>query len=233
LIRDLEIAAKKLLATGQPLLIHGETGTGKGVMARWFHQHSPRRDKACIDIGCAGLDPGALVAELFGYEQAAGLTKAGLFELAHQGLVFLDEVGDLPPLVERRLCELLEEGSVCREGDPCRRPVDVRLVMATHGQLDRLVDGPRRALWGRFQALRLPSLRKRPEDIPYLAAILLRRLKKAEDAPKLSSAAIRRLCRHPWPGNIRELKNVLERSLLLGGSTEISPQDLLFDIFEA
>lgn len=237
LIRHLEIAATKVLDAGQPLLIYGETGTGKGVLARWFHEEGPRGGEAFVDVGCAGVDPEALAAELFGYEgrSIGGLvaTKAGLLEVADRGSVFLDEVGEMPFPIQDRILRLLEEGCAYRDGSDTLRPTDVQVVMATHEELDTLFSRFRAGLWERFLPLRIPPLRERPEDVPHLAASLVRQLAAGQPiAPTLSRDAVRRLQAHSWPGNVRELKNVLERALLLGGSPEVSTQDLHFDSFE-
>lgn len=236
-IRHLEIAATKVLDAGQPLLIYGETGTGKGVLARWFHQAGPRGGEAFVDVGCAGVDPEALAAELFGYEgrSIGGLsaTKAGLFEIADRGFVFLDEVGEIPLPIQDRILRLLDERCACRDGGDTLHRTDVHLVMASHEDLDTLFARFRAELWERFLPLRIPPLRERPEDVPSLAVNLLSRLAaELPVTPTLSRDAVARLQAHSWPGNVRELKNVLERALLLGSSPELSAQDLHFDSFE-
>lgn len=234
-IQRLREKAQRLLASSSPVLILGETGTGKGVLARWIHQNGPRADETLVDLNCAGLSKDFLETELFGHEKGAFTgavsAKQGLFEVAHRGTLFLDEIGDVDPAVQPKLLKVLEEQRFRRLGDVRDRRVDARLIAATH--LD-LANDPRfrKDLYYRVSALPLtvPPLRDRAEDAVLIAGILLSRI--AVDLRRghvrLTEAAERRLLNYPWPGNIREMKNVLERAVLLMdvGQTIISGEHL-------
>lgn len=223
-----------------PVLIGGETGSGKGVLARWLHAHGPRSGDAFVDINCAGLSRDLLESELFGHEKGAFTgalaAKAGLFEIAHRGSAFLDEIGDIDMEVQPKLLKVLEEKRFRRLGEVQDRTVDVRLIAATHRDLN---DQVRR---GRFRmdllfrintlVITLPSLRERAADIPLLAEGILARL-GAQLGRKnlvLTNGALESLKRYPWPGNLREMRNVLERAVLLTRSSEIGSADLRFDM---
>jgi DNA-binding NtrC family response regulator len=235
--------ATRLLQAPSPVLIEGETGTGKGVLALWLHHHGPRADEAFVEINCAGLAPELLESELFGHEKGAftGATssKPGLLEVANNGTAFLDEIGDVHPQVQAKLLKVIEEMRFRRLGDVRDRLVDVRLISATNCDLPvRVRDGRFRSdLYFRVSALRLslPPLRERPEDIPVLARELLRRC--AGDLGRapidLSPDAEQRLLAYSWPGNIRELRNVLERAALLTSSPVLRGGDLRFDAVSA
>ncbi len=236
-IRRLAEQARRVAGSDSPLLLQGETGSGKGVLTRWLHEHGPRAGEPFVDLNCAGLSRDLLESELFGHQRGAytgaSAAKAGLLELANRGTVFLDEIGDMDPAVQPKLLKALEEKRFRRLGDVRDRCVDVRLVAATHRDLPRLVaEGRFRAdLYFRVAAipLTLPPLRERSEDVPALAARLLEGLPRHHGAPpSLSPAAIDALRRHSWPGNIRELRNVLERAALLAPGPVLGPEDLLF-----
>jgi DNA-binding NtrC family response regulator len=238
-IRTLAEQARRLLASSSPILIEGETGTGKGVLARWLHRNGPRADEPFVDMNCAGLTREFLETELFGHEKGAYTgavaSKQGLLEVAHRGVLFLDEIGDLDPQVQPKLLKVLEEKRFRRLGEVRDRQVDVQLVAASHQNLPRLVEEKRfrSDLYFRISTipLRVPSLRERPEDIPLLAARLLEGLSSdlGRRGLRLSPAGERALCAHAWPGNIRELRNVLERALLLCGRDVLEPADFRFD----
>lgn len=238
-IRELEQQARKMLAADSPILIQGETGTGKGVLADWMHRHGPRAEEAFVDLNCAGLSREFLESELFGHEKGAftGATsrKPGLFEVAHGGTVFLDEIADVDPQVQPKLLKVVEDQRFRALGDVRERHVDVRLLAATHANLGALAgEGRFRSdLYFRISALPLlvPPLRERGEDVLILAGMLLGRI--AADlgrAPREFTAdAQRALLEYRWPGNVRELRNVIERAVLLGEQREISRRDLRFD----
>ena len=236
-VRRLEDIAKRVAASMSPIRIHGETGTGKGVLSRWLHDHGPRADEPFVDINCAGLNPDFLESVLFGHQKGAftgaAAAKTGLLEVAHRGTFFLDEIGDVDMRVQPKLLKVLEEKRFRRLGEVREREVDVRLIAASHQDLRALVrDGRfREDLFFRVSTLPLeiPPLRERKEDIPALAEDILERLSIELGAEaSLSKAAVRGLEGYPWPGNIRELRNVLERALLLEGSGELGPEDLHF-----
>ncbi len=238
-IRALADKARRLLQSDRPVLIRGETGTGKGVLAAWLHAQSPRRDEGFVDLNCAGLTRELLETELFGHERGAFTgavtTKIGLLEAADKGTLFLDEIGDVDREVQPKLLKVLEEGRYRRLGDVRDRRTDVWLLAATHQNLSRLVEQKRfrEDLYFRISTLllELPRLRDRIEDIPILAEHVLRRIsgELGRPAPRLSSAALRRLQSHSWPGNVRELRNVLERAVLLTEGEVLEPDHLGFD----
>lgn len=239
-IRQLAEQAQRVLLAESPVLIRGETGSGKGVLARWLHDHGPRAEEAFVDVNCAGLSRELLDSELFGYEKGAftgaATTKPGLLEVAHRGSVFLDEIGDMDVQIQPKLLKVLEEKRFRRLGDIRDRQLDIRLFAATHQDLSRLMREKtfRHDLYFRISTIPLtvPSLRERPEDIPLLARHLLARcaVEIGRKEVSLTLEAERALQAYPWPGNIRELRNVLERAVLLSDRTEISRADLRFDL---
>jgi DNA-binding NtrC family response regulator len=238
-IRTLAAQAERLLYAEGPLLIQGETGTGKGVLARWLHDNGPRAKDPFVDFNCAGLSKDLLESELFGHEKGAFTgavaSKPGLMEVAHRGTVFLDEVGDVDPLVQAKLLKVVEEHRFRRLGDVRDRHVDIRLIAATSKDLARMLqEGAfRHDLYFRISTfvLRIPPLRDRREDIPLLARHLLSRY--ASDMGRsdlhLLPEAIQALESHTWPGNIRELRNVIERAVLLSNHSALGVRDLHFD----
>ena len=238
-IRRLRQAATQALGTDSPILILGETGSGKGVLARWLHTHGQRKEEAFVDLNCAGLSRDLLDSELFGHVRGsftgAVQDKEGLLELAHRGVLFLDEIGDMSLPVQSKVLKVLEEKRFRRLGDVRERRVDLQLVAATHRDLGRRHrEGEFRAdLYYRISTipLEVPPLRQRREDLPLLAADLLRRLAvdlKRGDV-ELAPGAVERLLEHSWPGNIRELRNVLERAVLGSGGGTLEASDLRFD----
>jgi DNA-binding NtrC family response regulator len=238
-IRQLAADASKVLGSESPILIRGETGTGKGVLARWLHTHGPRSEEAFVDLNCAGLSQEFLETELFGHEKGAFTgavtSKIGLLEVAHRGTVFLDEIGDLDLRIQPKLLKVLEEKWFRRLGDVRDRRVDIRLIAATHQDLSQLVQDKtfRSDLHFRISTLPLvvPPLREREEDMLILARFLLKTLAAnlGRGTFTLAPDAEQALRTHPWPGNIRELRNVLERAVLLSDQQVLSRKDLRFD----
>jgi len=238
-IRRLADQARRVLDTDQPVLILGETGSGKGVLARWLHLNGPRSGEPMVDLNCAGLSRDLVEAELFGHTKGAFTgavtAKRGLFEVAHHGTVFLDEIGDLDQPVQPKLLKVLEERRFRRVGDVEDRTVDVRLLAATSLDLGALVrDGKFRSdLYFRVSTLVLsvPPLRERTADLPALAQHLLDSIasRRGRRGVTLGPEALAALARYPWPGNIRELRNVLERAVLLTDRSELRQEDLHFD----
>jgi DNA-binding NtrC family response regulator len=238
-IKALADQARKILTTESPVLILGETGTGKGVLARWLHENSNRADEAFVDLNCAGLSRELLETELFGHEKgaftSATASKQGLFEVAHRGTIFLDEVGDVDLQIQPKLLKVLEEKRFRRVGDVRDRQVDVRLIAATHQEMGQLVRDKkfRDDLYFRISTIPLsfPSLRDRKEDIPTLAHYLLNKvstdLGRAEI--HLDDACMKALQEYSWPGNVRELRNVIERAVLLSEGKTLGLRDLHFD----
>jgi DNA-binding NtrC family response regulator len=219
--------ALKALVSASPVLIEGETGTGKSVLAAWLHRHGPRCDSPFLDLNCAGLSRELLESELFGHERGAftgaTIAKRGLLEVADGGTLFLDEIGDMEPTVQAKLLKVIEEQRFRRIGDTRERRVDVRIIAATRQDLARAVrEGRfREDLYYRVGVLplRMPALQARRPDIPLLARQILATLCEDLDRPEttLTAEAERALLRHPWPGNLRELRNELERALLSAG----------------
>ncbi len=235
-IRDLGTRARKILNSESPVLILGETGTGKGVLARWLHERGPRGRAPFVDLNCAGLTREFLDTELFGHEKGAftGATnsKQGLFDVAHGGTMFLDEIGDVDPQIQPKLLKVLEEKRFRRLGDVNDRTVDVRLIGATHHDLEAMSAAGqfRSDLYFRINTLtlRLPSLRERKDDIPLLASQILAHLALTSSRRdvRISDEAMKALQSYSWPGNVRELRNVLERALLFAEDSVLHPADL-------
>jgi DNA-binding NtrC family response regulator len=235
-IRRLAYEAGKIVNTERPVMIQGETGTGKGVLAEWLHKNGPRADEPLVDVNCAGLSKELLESELFGYEKgaftgAAG-SKKGLVEIAHRGILFLDEVGEMDMMVQPKLLKVLEDSRFRRLGDVRERVVDIQIIAATNRNLLQSVAEMkfREDLYYRINTftLRIPPLRERVEDIPVLARALLGTLAKdlARGEQQLSPGAEAALQSYSWPGNIRELRNVLERVALLSDGRVIEADDL-------
>jgi DNA-binding NtrC family response regulator len=225
-VRDLERQARVAAGADSPVLMIGETGTGKGVLARWLHRQSRRSREAFVDLNCAALSRELLDSELFGHQRGAFTgavaSKAGLFEVADRGVLFLDEIGDTEPAIQPKILKAVEEKRFRRLGENQERRVDVRLFAATNRDLGEAVKegGFRADLYYRLNTLtiHLPPLRERREDIPALVETLLTRI-RAETGRhvELPESTFEQLLAHDWPGNIRELANVLERVTLFGG----------------
>jgi formate hydrogenlyase transcriptional activator len=211
--------------TGSTVLIRGETGTGKELVARAIHDLSPRRARTFVKLNCAAIPTGLLESELFGHEKGAFTgavgQKVGRFELAHQGTLFLDEVGDIPPELQPKLLRVLQEQEFERLGGTRTIKVDVRVVAATHRDLAAMVadDRFRSDLYYRLNVfpLTLPPLRDRTDDIPRLVRHFTQRFaqRMGRRVETIPSAAMDALVRYPWPGNIRELQNIIERAVIL------------------
>jgi formate hydrogenlyase transcriptional activator len=211
--------------TDATVLIYGETGTGKELIARAIHQLSPRRPQAFVALNCAAIPSGLLEAELFGHEKGAftgAITqRIGRFELAHRGTVFLDEIGEIPLDLQPKLLRVLQDREFERLGSPRTQRTDARLIAATNRDLAAMVEaGTFRAdLFYRVNVfpVHVPPLRERPDDIPLLvrhfAQQFARRMHKTIET--ISSDTMQELLRYPWPGNIRELQNVIERAVIL------------------
>jgi DNA-binding NtrC family response regulator len=241
-IRNVAEQADRVANSHCPVLIAGETGSGKGVLARWLHDHSPRLDEPFVDLNCAGFGRELLETELFGHEAGAFTgamqRKIGLLEVAQRGTVFLDEIGDMDLQVQPKLLKILEEKRFRRLGDTQERQLDIRLIAASHEDLSQLVQQKkfRSDLYFRVNTviIRIPPLRERLEDIPLLAQQFFERM--AVDMGRLHLAlpeqTIAALTAYSWPGNIRELKNVIERAVLLASGEIIRPKDLYLEFHE-
>jgi two-component system, NtrC family, response regulator AtoC len=237
LMRDmLEMAGKAAESDKTTILIQGESGTGKEVLAKAIHYHSPRAQEPMVELNCAALPDTLLESELFGYEPGAFTDarrrKEGLLEKAHHGTLFLDEIGNMSTSVQAKLLRVLEEGTFMRLGGTRPINVDVRIVAATNKVLkEAAANGDfREDLFYRLNVMPLfiPALRERPEDIVPLALDIMqhfnRDLKKKFSG--FTPAAADLLRQYPWPGNIRELKNVIERTMILAPEGEIDADEL-------
>jgi DNA-binding NtrC family response regulator len=235
-VRSLERSAYKLAASGSPVLLLGEAGTGKRELARWLHDNGARRGGPFVDLGCAGLSSRYLESELFGHEAGAFLgardRKVGLLELADGGTLFLDEVADVDPLVQPKILIALAEGRFHRLGCDRDRPVDVRLITSSRHDLGRLEREKKFCSDLFIQVntipLLVPPLRERRRDVPVLAQALVDELAGnfGRNGKMLAPEALRALERYDWPGNLRELSNVIERAVLLGRHDVIREADL-------
>jgi formate hydrogenlyase transcriptional activator len=215
---------EEVAKTESTVLLLGETGTGKELFARAIHARSPRRAYPIVSVNCGALPPTLIESELFGHQRGAFTgaveLRQGRFELAHRGTLFLDEIGDLPPEVQVKLLRVLQEGVFERVGSSRSHSVDVRIIAATHRDLDRAVaDGEFRAdLYYRLNVfpIRLPPLRERREDIPALVWAIIRKRQRAihRQIKTVPPELMEMLKRHSWPGNIRELENIVERALI-------------------
>ncbi|MGB8322732.1 MAG: sigma-54 dependent transcriptional regulator [Candidatus Acidiferrum sp.] len=234
-VRDL---IARVSRTNAPVLILGETGTGKELVARSVHRNSSRASKPFVALNCAALPPTLLESELFGHERGAftgaDRSRAGLFEAAHEGTLFLDEIGEMPSEAQAKLLRVLTDGQVVRIGTTRPRQVDVRVIAATHRDLQqRIKDGSfRDDLYYRLAVvpIEIPPLRDRPEDIALLCELFLQQASRELKVPKheLTPAAIESLTRYSYPGNIRELRNLLERACILSRSTQIGRDSFPF-----
>jgi len=232
-MRRLIAAASKVGRTNSPVLITGESGTGKELLARAVHQYSPRACKPFVDINCAALPEHLMESELFGYEKGAfsgaESMKPGLFEAAQHGTLFLDEIGELDSRMQAKLLRVLDGQSWFRLGGSRKVLVDVRIVAATNLNLDQAVlNGKfRRDLYHRLDTfhLHLPPLRERIDDIAPLAKWFLR-----ESPLTLSDEALGMLEDYSWPGNIRELKNCINKAILFAPGPQIEPEDLPLEV---
>ena len=231
----MELAAQVASSTAT-LLITGESGSGKEVVANAIHDLGPRCDNSFIKVSCAALPETLLEAELFGYEKGAFTgaisRRAGRFELAHEGTLFLDEVGDINPSVQVKLLRVLQSGEFERLGGGQTFNADARLIAATNESLKRLVEKKlfREDLYYRLNVINIeiPPLRERKEDIPLLANFFLRKYTAKNDKKieAISAEAMDILMKYRWPGNVRELENTIERAVVLTRDAVISPSDL-------
>jgi len=225
----------RVAASDISVLLLGETGAGKEVMAEAIHSRSPRASKPLLRLNCAALSESLLESELFGHEKGAftgaDKSKPGLLETAEGGTVFLDEIGEMPAALQAKLLRVLEERMVTRVGGLRPKPIDVRFISATHRDLGAESSRGRfrQDLFFRLNGISLviPPLRERPGEIEALArAFLASGRAPGAPEPMLSPAAVAALKAHPWPGNVRELRNVMGRALVLSGGGTIEPEHL-------
>jgi DNA-binding NtrC family response regulator len=235
-MRKLMSMASKAARASSTVLIIGETGTGKELVARHIHQTSDRASKRMVSVNCAAIPETLIESELFGYEKGAftgaNAQRVGLIEAADGGTLFLDEIGELPPSAQARLLRFIQEGEIRRIGSVESASVNVRLICATHRNLVELenTDAFRRDLFHRINVLRLelPPLRERGNDIEGLTNWLLTRVagRLGLEVKPLTSGAKQALTAYKWPGNVRELEHTLERALVMAESDVISGSDL-------
>jgi len=235
LLQVLDTAARAA-RTHSTVLIRGETGTGKELLARAIHFNSSRKHRPLITINCAAIPKELLESELFGHKRGAFTgavgEKRGKIETADGGTIFLDEIGEMPLELQVKLLRLIEEGEIEKIGSEVRNQVDVRIIAATHRDLQAMIeDGTfREDLYYRLVVipLLLPPLRERMEDIPDMVQYFFRKSRQKNDRPELvmAPALLPYFARYRWPGNVRELENVVERMVVLARGDEITVQDL-------
>lgn len=228
-MRLVEMAA----SVDSPVLITGETGAGKNVVAKAIHYKGPARKAAFISINCASLPENLMEAELFGYEKGAFTSavtaRKGIFEMAEGGTLFLDEIGEIPLHLQSKLLSVLEEKMVRRLGSESIKPVEVRVIASTSVPLENVIGTSfRKDLYYRLNVIRIhvPPLRERRQDIPELCGYLLKKIAGGAETELLDSE-IQKLKEYDWPGNVRELRNVLERAFILQKGPSIHPSELL------
>lgn len=227
---------QKVIPTSSNILILGESGTGKGLIAELIHNNSPRRGKPFISINCSAIPEGLLESELFGYKKGAftgAVTdKPGLLTLAHQGTFFLDEIGDMPLNLQAKLLKVIETGEVYPLGDTKPNVIDIRIVSATNTDINsKIRDGKfREDLYWRLNVIeiRMPPLRERKDDIGLLARHFIKKFsdKQNKKIRGIDNKALNLMMEYSWPGNIRELKNIIERAVILADGDVITIDNL-------
>ena len=232
----------KIASAEANVLIMGESGTGKELIARAIHNLSPKRDRPFIAVNCAGIPETLLESELFGYKKGAFTgalcDKIGLFKAADGGTIFLDEIGEIPPTLQVKILRVVEEKSFKPIGDTKDIKVDVRIISATNKDLEKeVIEGNfREDLYYRLNVIpiRVPPLRERKEDIPVLVEYFLKKYSKKfkKEIRKVSSSALELLTSYDFPGNVRELENIIERCVALETSNIILPESLMLSNFK-
>ena len=238
-MQEILAAVARVSATRSTVLLCGESGVGKDMIARAIHHHSPRASMPFVKINCTAIPESLMESELFGYEKGAftgaAAARAGKFEQADGGTVMLDEIGDVPPAIQVKLLRVLQERELERLGSNKTRSVDVRVIAATNVDLRRAIEEGnfREDLYYRLNVfpLTIPPLRERREDIPPLAEYFLSKFRAELGSPveRISPEAMRKLVDYDWPGNVREIENVIERGLVLATSDALQPEDIRLD----
>ena len=231
-MQELFATIMRVAPTRATVLLAGESGVGKDMIARAIHQHSPRKDRPFVKINCTAIPENLMESELFGYEKGAftgaNISKPGKFEQADTGTVMLDEIGDVPPVIQVKLLRVLQEREFERLGSNKTQHTDVRVVAATNVDLRAALENGtfREDLYYRLNVvpMNIPPLRERKEDIPYLVEHFAKKFNG-----EISEGALERLMAYHWPGNVRELENVIERSVLLARGPRVEADDVKID----
>ncbi len=240
IMREIFATIARVAPTRATVLLAGESGVGKDMIARAIHHHSPRASRPFVKINCTSIPENLMESELFGYEKGAftgaNISKPGKFEQADTGTVFLDEIGDVPGSVQVKLLRILQEREFERLGSNKTMHIDVRVLAATNVDLRAALENGtfREDLYYRLNVmpLNIPALRERKEDIPFLAEHLVKKLSKDLGSPvnAISEGATQKLMGYHWPGNVRELENVLERSMVLSTGPILQADDVRLDM---
>jgi len=235
-MQEIFATISRVAPTRATVLLAGESGVGKDLIARAIHFHSPRRDRPFVKINCTAIPENLMESELFGYEKGAftgaAQSKPGKFELADTGTVLLDEIGDVPASIQVKLLRVLQEREIERLGSNKTLHVDVRVIAATNQDLRAALEQGtfREDLYYRLNVvpISIPPLRARRDDIPFLAEHFVKAMGAENGSPvqSLTDAAIKKLVEYHWPGNVRELQNVIERSLVLGSGDTLDADDI-------
>ena len=239
-MREIFATILRVAPTRATVLLAGESGVGKDMIARAIHHHSPRNGRPFVKINCTALPENLMESELFGYEKGAftgaNVSKPGKFEQADTGTVFLDEIGDVPPSIQVKLLRILQEREFERLGSNKTKHIDVRVLAATNVDLRAALENGtfREDLFYRLNVLPIdiPPLRDRKEDVAFLADHFVKKLAKDLGSPvrSISEAAVHKLQDYYWPGNVRELENVMERSMVLSSRATLEPDDIKLDL---
>jgi DNA-binding NtrC family response regulator len=235
-MQEIFATIERVAPTRATVLLAGESGVGKDLIARAIHFHSPRRDRPLVKINCTAIPENLMESELFGYEKGAftgaNTSKPGKFEQADTGTVFLDEIGDVPGVIQVKLLRILQEREFERLGSNTTRHIDVRVIAATNQDLRAALEQGtfREDLYYRLNVvpLNIPSLRERKQDIPFLANHFIGKLAPdtGSRVESITEAALEKLMQYHWPGNVRELENVIERSLVMASGTQLDAADI-------
>jgi DNA-binding NtrC family response regulator len=235
-MQEIFATIERVAPTRATVLLAGESGVGKDLIARAIHFHSPRRDRPMVKINCTALPENLMESELFGYEKGAftgaQTSKPGKFEQADTGTVFLDEIGDVPATIQVKLLRVLQEREFERLGSNVTRKIDVRVIAATNQDLRAALEQGtfREDLYYRLNVvpLNIPPLREHKQDIPFLAQHFIKKLApdSGSRVESISDAAMEKLMGYHWPGNVRELENVIERALVMCNSTQLDAADI-------
>jgi len=235
-MQEIFATIERVAPTRATVLLTGESGVGKDLIARAIHFHSPRKDRPLVKINCTAIPENLMESELFGYEKGAftgaNASKPGKFEQADTGTVFLDEIGDVPAAIQVKLLRILQEREFERLGSNVTRHIDVRLVAATNQDLRAALEQGtfREDLYYRLNVvpINIPPLRERKQDIPFLASHFVRKLAPETGCKVegITDAAMETLMNYYWPGNVRELENVIERSLVMATGTQLDVADI-------